>query len=150
MNLRLTAHAKRAILVITAAFSLDVVLGWTFAVAQHISVVDGIYYAITTASTVGYGDIVPTTSMSRLVTVIMELTIIPLFAAAYSLLTAGLTTAKITERVTRNSRKHHEETLTKITEYIDQRNAETHEMLQELKEDPYWPRPAPGSTDDGQ
>jgi len=113
----MTPHAKRATAVIVAAFGLDAVLGWVFALVQHIPVIDGLYYAVTTASTVGYGDIYPTHPMSKLVTVIMELTVIPLFASAYSLMTAGLTTANVTARVKRHIDKRH----------------------MELKNDPFWP-----------
>lgn len=125
MKLRLTPHAKRALFVITTAFSLDAALGWLFAVMQHIPVIDGIYYAMTTASTVGYGDIVPTTPASKLITVVMEFTVIPLFAAAYSLMTAGLTTTHITTQVKRHIDKRHKE----------------------LKEDPFWPPASPEDTD---
>lgn len=125
----MTPHTKRALAVIGTAFSIDAILGWVFAVVQHIAVVDGIYYAMTTASTVGYGDIVPTSSAAKLVTIVMEFTVIPLFAAAYSLMTAGLTTNHVTERVKRHIDKRHKE----------------------LKEDPYWPGrpPGKGNSDDG-
>lgn len=89
--------------------SLDALLGWLFAVVQHIAVVDGLYYAVTTASTVGYGDIVPTTHLAKVITVIMELTVIPLFASAYSLMTVGLTTNSVTHRVKKHIDLKHKE-----------------------------------------
>jgi len=107
--MNLNQQHKRGIVVIATALSADGLLGWLFSAVQHIPVIDGIYYAMTTASTVGYGDIVPTTPASKAVTVIMEFTVIPLFAAAYSLMTAGLTTNKVAEKVNRHIDKKHEE-----------------------------------------
>lgn len=107
--MKLSPHAKRALTVASTAIGVDCLLGWAFACVQHIPVVDGLYYAVTTASTVGYGDIVPTHPLSKLVTVIMELTVIPLFAAAYSLMTVGLTTNSVTVRVKRHIDKKHKE-----------------------------------------
>lgn len=95
----MSPHAKRALVVIGAAFTLDVVGGWLFSIAQHIPFIDGIYYALTTASTVGYGDITPANGAAKIITVVMELTVIPLFAAAYSLMTAGLTTERIKNHI---------------------------------------------------
>jgi voltage-gated potassium channel len=91
-------HNRRALTVITVALGLDAFLGWLFAIAEHISVLNGLYYAVTTASTVGYGDISPTTGWSKIIAVIMELTVIPLFAAAYSLMTVGLTATHIDKK----------------------------------------------------
>lgn len=107
--MNLSPHAKRALSVGGIAIGLDCVLGWVFACVQHIPVIDGLYYAVTTASTVGYGDIVPTHPLSKLVTVIMELTVIPLFASAYSLMTVGLTTTSVTSRVKRHIDRKHQE-----------------------------------------
>ena len=105
----LSTHTKRALTVIAAAMSLDFLLGWLFALVQHIALIDGLYYAVTTGSTVGYGDIYPTHPLSKLITVIMELTVIPLFAAAYSLMTANLTTSTVTRGVNKHIDKKHEE-----------------------------------------
>ena len=107
--MKLSPHAKRALAVGGIAVGMDCLLGWLFAIVQHIAVIDGLYYAVTTASTVGYGDIVPTTPGSKVITVIMELTVIPLFASAYSLMTVGLTTTSVTNRVKRHIDRKHQE-----------------------------------------
>jgi voltage-gated potassium channel len=89
-------HHRRAVAVLSVAGVLDVILGLAFAAADHISVPDGLFFALTTATTVGYGDITAHGWLPHVLTVIMMLTIIPLFAAAFSLLTSGLTSTTVT------------------------------------------------------
>lgn len=84
-------HHKRALAIISVAVVLDAALGVAFAAAEHVSVPDGLYFATTTATTVGYGDVVPHGWAAHLIAVTIMLTVIPLFAATFSLLTSGLT-----------------------------------------------------------
>jgi len=56
-----------------------------FAATQHVSYGTGVYWAITTATTVGYGDVVPKDTTGRVVAVLVMLTTIPLFASAFAL-----------------------------------------------------------------
>jgi voltage-gated potassium channel len=105
------------------ALSLDAFLGWLFALVEHISVWNGLYYAVTTASTVGYGDISPTTTGSKVIAVIMMFTVIPLFAAAYSLMTAGLTTGHLKKHID----KKHDETRTLLQQPALLENSEEDE-----------------------
>lgn len=55
-----------------------------FAVTQHISYGTAVYWAVTTATTVGYGDVTPKNSAGRVVAVGVMVTTIPLFAAAFA------------------------------------------------------------------
>ena len=89
------SHRRRALLVVGWAVLLDITLGLLFALAQGISYWGGLYFATTTATTVGYGDITPRGWLPRLIAVAIMLTVIPLFAAAFSLLTSGLTSAHV-------------------------------------------------------
>jgi len=86
--------------VIGAAAVLDAGLGLAFAAADHVSAGDGLYWAVTTATTVGYGDLVPRGWAAHLIAVGVMLTVIPLFGAAFSLFTSGLASQDIHARLT--------------------------------------------------
>ena len=94
-------HSSRAIKVLVTAMTLDMLSGIAFALVEHLSIVTGLYWAVTTATTVGYGDVIPTSWAGHLIAVVVMLTVIPLFAAAFSLLTSGLTSTQVSDSETR-------------------------------------------------
>lgn len=55
-----------------------------FSITQRVTYGTGLYWAITTATTVGYGDVTPKNSAGRVVAVLVMLTTIPLFASAFA------------------------------------------------------------------
>jgi voltage-gated potassium channel len=55
-----------------------------FSITQHISYGTGVYWALTTATTVGYGDVTPKNSVGRVVAIGVMVTTIPLFASAFA------------------------------------------------------------------
>ncbi len=77
-----------------------------FAHFQHpgISFGSGLYWAITTATTVGYGDVTPTSAASRVVASFVMLTTIPLLASVFALATAGTAVAGIRRILAMHSR----------------------------------------------
>lgn len=87
--------SRLALRVIAAAVALDCLSGVAFAYADHIPVPDGLWFATVTATTVGYGDIVPRGALAHLLAVAIMASVIPLFAAAFSLFTTGLTAAHV-------------------------------------------------------
>lgn len=90
-------HHKRAITTILLAAALDITLGCVFGFVQGIGVPGGLYFATTTATTAGGDNVTPVTLEARLVTVLIMITVIPLFAAAFSLITSGLTSHHVTK-----------------------------------------------------
>jgi voltage-gated potassium channel len=93
------SHHRRALTVISAAAILDAGLGLAFAASDHISAADGLYWATTTATTVGYGDIVPRGWVAHILAVGVMITVIPLFGAAFSLFTSGLASESVHARI---------------------------------------------------
>lgn len=71
-----------------AAVLLGVGLGAAFGYADHVGVWDGLYFAITTASTVGYGDLTPHGWLPHILAILMMVTILPLLGLAFAHLTA--------------------------------------------------------------
>jgi voltage-gated potassium channel len=88
---------RASIYTILAAVAFDLIGAVWFAATEHISVPTGIYWSVTTATTVGYGDVTPHTHLGRLIAVLVMLTVIPLFAATFSLLTTSMTTLHVTK-----------------------------------------------------
>lgn len=86
---------KAAGTTIAAAITFDVIGAFWFAASEHISVATGLYWSVTTATTVGYGDVTPHTHTGRLVAGLVMLTVIPLFAATFSLLTTSMTSMHV-------------------------------------------------------
>ncbi|HWC35295.1 MAG TPA: potassium channel family protein [Mycobacteriales bacterium] len=90
-------NRRAALATIVAAVTFDVIGAFWFAAVEHLSVATGLYWSVTTATTVGYGDITPHTHTGRLIAALVMLTVIPLFAATFSLLTTSLTTMHISK-----------------------------------------------------
>ncbi len=69
-----TVLALVGVLAGATAFSLD----------QHVSWFVGVYWAVVTATTVGYGDVVPHSVGGRIIAMATMLTVIPLLAASFA------------------------------------------------------------------
>lgn len=87
LNLRPRFHA---LLLIGGAAVCVLVGGTVFAATQHIADTTGWYWALTTATTVGYGDITPKNPAGRLVASAVMVTAIPLLAAAFAVVTGSV------------------------------------------------------------
>jgi voltage-gated potassium channel len=69
--------------------------GVAFAASQGVSVTTGLYWAVVTAATVGYGDVTPHNSTGRIIAVAVILTAIPLFAGVFATVTATVTSLRL-------------------------------------------------------
>lgn len=86
INLRPRQHA---LALIGAAIFFVVLGGAVFAATQHLPLTTGWYWAITTATTVGYGDVTPKNASGRFVASAVMLTTIPLLAGAFAVITGS-------------------------------------------------------------
>lgn len=69
--------------------------GLAFAAVERVSVGAGLYWAVTTASTVGYGDVTPHDTGGRVIAAVEMLTAIPLFAGVFATVTATVTSLQL-------------------------------------------------------
>lgn len=76
------SQASRLVIIGVACLLIGAAL---FSATQHVSYFTGVYWAITTATTVGYGDVTPKNPAGRGVAIGVMLTTIPLFASAFAL-----------------------------------------------------------------
>jgi voltage-gated potassium channel len=92
-----SGHRTRIALLLTAAAGCVLLGAVLFAHAQrpHIPFTSSLYWAVTTATTVGYGDVTPDTAISRVIASAVMLTTIPLLASVFALATGGYVTARI-------------------------------------------------------
>lgn len=86
LNLKPRFHA---LLLVGAAVVCVGAGGAVFALTQHEPVTTGWYWAITTATTVGYGDVTPKNAAGRIVASVVMVTAIPLLAAAFAVVTGS-------------------------------------------------------------
>jgi voltage-gated potassium channel len=88
-------HQRNILLLLLADVACSLVGGAVFAVTQHLPVTTGWYWAVTTATTVGYGDVTPHNASGRVVASLVMLTTIPLLAAVFALLTGAAAAAGV-------------------------------------------------------
>lgn len=99
------SHHKIALLAYAAMGGVTAWLGVIFAAVSHIAATTGLYWAIITVTTIGYGDVVPHTPHARLVAVSLALTGIPLYSLTVALFTSWLMAGHI--RKARDDIKEH-------------------------------------------
>ena len=90
-----SGHRKHITVLLAAAIACLLAGAAAFAATQGIPFTTGLYWAITTATTVGYGDVTPHNPAGRLVAALVMLTTIPLLASVFALLTGAAAAAGI-------------------------------------------------------
>jgi voltage-gated potassium channel len=80
---------------LASAVACVLVGAWLFAWAENLPFTTGFYWAITTATTVGYGDVTPHNGIGRFLASAVMLTTIPLLATVFALVTGGAAAAGI-------------------------------------------------------
>jgi voltage-gated potassium channel len=97
-------HRRHAAILLSGAVVLTLIWAALFAATQHLPLTTGLYWAVTTATTVGYGDITPHNAIGRLVASAAMLTIIPLLASVFALVTGVAAAAGIRRILAMGSR----------------------------------------------
>lgn len=98
-------HHRRAIWLFCLVVVLDQAFGVLFGYADHVGIFNGMYFAVTTVTTVGYGDIVPHGWAAHLVAVGIMILFVPLWASIFSLVAAGFVADHIDNKNDQSSRE---------------------------------------------
>jgi voltage-gated potassium channel len=88
-------HRRYIAVLLVCAVGCMLVGAEAFAATQGRPFTTGLYWAITTATTVGYGDVTPDNWAGRLVASLVMLTTIPLLASVFALATGGAVVAGV-------------------------------------------------------
>lgn len=97
-------HRRHVAVLLSGALVCTLAGAVLFAVTQHYPFTTGLYWAITTATTVGYGDVVPHDGLGRVVAVAVMLTTIPLLASVFAVVTGAAAAAGVRRILAMESR----------------------------------------------
>jgi voltage-gated potassium channel len=79
----------------TIGFGCLVIGAVLFSVTEHLGFGTALYWAVVTATTVGYGDVTPKTTAGHVVAIAVILTTIPLFASAFAIFAGAVAGAHL-------------------------------------------------------
>jgi voltage-gated potassium channel len=79
---------KRAVILAVSALACVLAGAVAFSLTDHVGFWLALYWALSTATTVGYGDVAPRSGSAHVIAVCVMLSSIPLLAAAFASLTA--------------------------------------------------------------
>jgi voltage-gated potassium channel len=82
-------HRKHVVILLCAALGCMLIGATLFSATQHLPFGRSVYWAITTATTVGYGDVTPSNGAGEVIAIGTMLTTIPLLAGVFALLTGA-------------------------------------------------------------
>jgi voltage-gated potassium channel len=88
-------HRRQVLVLLGSVVGVVLLGGGLFALAEDLPYTTGLYWAVTTATTVGYGDITPHNPAGRLIASLVMLTAIPLLAGAFAIVSGAAAAAGI-------------------------------------------------------
>jgi voltage-gated potassium channel len=94
---RLVKHVSRyrALLLVATAVCVVLVGAALFSLTQHVSAGIALYWAVVTATTVGYGDVTPHNTAGRIVAAGVMLTTIPIVGAVFALVAGASALSRV-------------------------------------------------------
>ncbi len=96
LTIMLTRIKRSQIIALLVLGGIALVAGaLLFSWTEHISVGMGFYWAIETATTVGYGDVTPHNTIGRVIAIGVMVTTIPLVGSAFALFAAAATASRL-------------------------------------------------------
>jgi voltage-gated potassium channel len=93
-------HGKHVAVLLGSVAAVVLVSAELFALAENLPFTTGLYWAVTTATTVGYGDVTPHNPVGRLLASLVMLTTIPMLAAAFALVSGATAAAGVRRLLT--------------------------------------------------
>jgi voltage-gated potassium channel len=88
-------HRRHVAILLAAAVACLLAGAVLFAATQHYPLPTGLYWVITTATTVGYGDVLPRNAVGKVIASAVMLTTIPLLASVFALVTGAAAAAGV-------------------------------------------------------
>ncbi|MBU0578060.1 hypothetical protein KJ742_05785 [Patescibacteria group bacterium] len=124
---------KISILTLIATIFLVLVLGaLIFSMLEGWSIIDAFYFVAMTATTVGYGDFIPTHKLSKIVTVFYSLSIVPFVLYTFSIV-AKYQTERVYRKINGVERKQRDQE-DEIEETEKKINAQKRKLREQEKE----------------
>ena len=90
-------HGRHVLVLLGGVVGVIIVGGAAFALVDHVPVTTGLYWAVVTATTVGYGDVSPANPAARAIAVVVMVTAIPMLGAAFALFTSSFTLSRLNQ-----------------------------------------------------
>jgi voltage-gated potassium channel len=88
-------HMRHVVVLLSSAVAVVLIGAGLFALAEDLPYTTGLYWAVTTATTVGYGDVTPHNPVGRLIASLVMLITIPLLAAAFAIVSGAAAAAGV-------------------------------------------------------
>lgn len=112
-------HGHMALMMWAASWVLAIAGGIAFSMSEHIKIIYGVYWALTTVTTVGYGDITPHNLSGYIVADLTMVLTIPIWSVAIAFATSWFTSWHIWESHEKLATHVTNETSTPGTAWVD-------------------------------
>lgn len=96
-------HRRHVLILLGSAVVVVLIGAGLFGLAEDLPFTTGLYWAVATATTVGYGDVTPHNPAGKLIASLVMLTSIPLLASAFALVSGSAAAAGVRRILTMHS-----------------------------------------------